>query len=120
MSRILNIKGSTKRLNEITNRIKGLSYSELKKVFSENQISYYVQNEVAVAKAEAEKKVAKAEGDAKALKVKADAEAYYNRTVSNSLSTLIIQQNMLEKWDGKLPMMSGSSNVMLDVNKLIK
>lgn len=79
-----------------------------------------VQNEVEVAKAEAEKKVAKAEGDAKALKVKADAEAYYNRTVSNSLSTLIIQQNMLDKWDGRLPMMSGSSNVMLDVNKLIK
>lgn len=70
-----------------------------------------VQNEVAVAKAEAEKKIAKAQGDA---------EAYYNRTVSNSLSTLIVQQNMIKKWDGKLPVMSGSNGVMLDVNKFLK
>ena len=42
MSRTLNIKESTKRLNEITNRIKDCSFSELKKMFSENQINYYV------------------------------------------------------------------------------
>ena len=62
-----------------------------------------VQNEVAVAKATAEKLVAKAEGDAKALKIKGDAEAEYNRKIAASLSPLIVQQMMLEKWNGQLP-----------------
>lgn len=61
------------------------------------------QNEVLKIKAEAEKKIAAAEGEAKALKIKGDAEAEYNRKISASLSTLIVQQEMLKKWDGKLP-----------------
>lgn len=52
---------------------------------------------------EAKKKVAAAEGEAQALKIKGDAEAEYNRKISASLSGLIVQQNMIEKWDGKLP-----------------
>lgn len=43
MSRILNIKESTKRLNEITNHIKDYSYNELHKLFQENKINYYSQ-----------------------------------------------------------------------------
>ncbi len=42
MSRTLNIKESTKRLNEITNRIKDCSLDELTKFFKENKINYYV------------------------------------------------------------------------------
>ena len=53
--------------------------------------------------AEAKKKVAAAEGEAQALKIKGDAESEYNRKISASLSGLIVQQNMIEKWDGKLP-----------------
>jgi regulator of protease activity HflC (stomatin/prohibitin superfamily) len=64
------------------------------------------ENEIAKAKANAEIEVAKAEGEAKALKIKADAEAYYNRTVAASLSALLIQQDAVEKWDGKLPVYS--------------
>ena len=60
-------------------------------------------NEVKSIEAEAQKKVAAAQGEAEALKVKGDAEAEYNRKIAASLSALIIQQNMIDKWDGKLP-----------------
>ena len=53
--------------------------------------------------------VAKAEGNARAMKIKADAEAYYNRTIAASLSTMIIQEDWIEKWDGKLPTYSGGN-----------
>lgn len=61
------------------------------------------QNEVLKIQAEAEKRIAAAEGEAQALKIKGDAEAEYNRKIAASLSPLIVQQRMLEKWDGKLP-----------------
>ena len=70
--------------------------------------------------AEANKKIAAANGEAEALRIKGDAEAEYNRKIAASLSSLIIQQEMIKKWDGKVPMMVGSNGTMLDVNKLIK
>lgn len=79
-----------------------------------------VQNEVAVAKAEAEKLIAKAEGDAKALKVKGDAEAEYNRKIAASLSPLIVQQRMIDRWDGVLPKFTGSNGTIMDISNLNK
>ena len=79
------------------------------------QAALKAQNEVKQAEANAKIAVAKAEGDAKAMKIKADAEAYYNRTISASLSPMIVQEDFIEKWDGKLPtyMLGGNgSNVM--------
>lgn len=78
------------------------------------QASLKAENEVKKAEADAKIAVARAEGEAKAMKIKADAEAYYNRTISASLSQMIIQEDFIEKWDGKLPsyMMGNSSNVM--------
>lgn len=61
------------------------------------------ENEVKTIEAEAKKKVAAAQGEAEALKIKGDAEAEYNRKISESLSVLIVQQDMIKKWDGKLP-----------------
>ena len=61
------------------------------------------QNEVLKIQAEAEKRIAAAEGEAQALKIKGDAEAEYNRKIAASLSPLIVQQMMIERWDGKLP-----------------
>ena len=61
------------------------------------------ENEVKTIEAEAKKKVAAAQGEAEALKIKGDAEAEYNRKISASLSVLIVQHDMIKKWDGKLP-----------------
>lgn len=71
------------------------------------QAALKAENEVKQAEANAKIAVAQAEGEAKAMKIKADAEAYYNRTISASLSTLIIQEDWIEKWDGKLPQYQG-------------
>lgn len=62
-----------------------------------------IENEVKAVEANAKKAVAEAEGAAQALKIKGDAEAEYNRKITSSLSMLLVQQNMVDKWDGKLP-----------------
>lgn len=92
-------------LGEMTS---GLKYPDalVRSIDAKNQAvqeALRIENEVAAIEAEAKKKVAAAEGEAQALKIKGDAEAEYNRKISASLSGLIVQQNMIEKWDGKLP-----------------
>ena len=80
------------------------------------QAALKAENEVKKAEADAKIAVAKAEGDARAMRVKADAEAYYNRTISASLSNMIIQEDWIEKWDGHLPQVQGGSNMMPIIN----
>lgn len=67
------------------------------------QESLRLENEVKSVEAVAKKKVAEAKGQAESLKIKGEAEAEYNRRIASSLSPLIIQQNTINKWDGKLP-----------------
>ena len=50
------------------------------------------QNELAVVKAEAEKKV-----------VAAQAEAEANKLRTQALTPMILKQQWIDKWDGKLP-----------------
>lgn len=73
------------------------------------------QNEVLKIKAEAEKKIAAANGEAQALKIKGNAEAEYNRKIAASLSPLIVQQMMLDKWDGKLPVYGTMPTLFKDI-----
>ena len=79
-----------------------------------------IKNEALVAEAEAAKKVAIAQGDAEALKIKGDAEAEYNRKIAASLSPLIVQQMMIDKWNGSLPTFTGGNGTMLDASKFLK
>lgn len=67
------------------------------------------ENLVKQAEAQAKIAIAQAEGEAKALKIKADGEAYYNRTVAASLNELLVRQDAIEKWDGKLPTYTGAN-----------
>lgn len=78
------------------------------------------ENEVKTIEAEAKKRVAEAQGEAEALKIKGDAEAEYNRKIASSLSPLIIQQDMIEKWNGETPVFMGANGTMLDASKFIK
>jgi regulator of protease activity HflC (stomatin/prohibitin superfamily) len=79
-----------------------------------------IENEVKAVEANAKKAVAEAEGAAKALKIKGDAEAEYNRKIAASLSPLIVQQMMIDKWNGALPTFTGGNGTMLDASKLLK
>lgn len=75
------------------------------------QSALRAENEVKEAEANAKIAIAKAEGEARALKIKADGEAYYNRTVAASLNELLVKQDAIEKWDGKLPTYNGGGAV---------
>ena len=82
------------------------------------QSALKAENKVKEAEAEAKIKIAEAKGNAEAMQIKADAEAYYNRTIAASLSTLIVQEDWIEKWDGHLPTVSTSgSGLMFDMSK---
>ncbi len=69
------------------------------------------ENLIKQAEANAKIAIAQAEGEAKALKIKADGEAYYNRTVAASLNELLVRQDAVEKWDGKLPTYNGGGAI---------
>lgn len=81
------------------------------------QSALKAENKVKEAEAEAKIKIAEAKGAAEAMQIKADAEAYYNRTISASLSPLIVQEDWIEKWDGTVPTVVGGQNMMFDMSK---
>lgn len=109
-------------LGEMTS---GLKYPESleKSITAKNeevQNALRINNEIATVEAEAKKRVAEANGKAEAMRITADAEAYYNRTVSASLSTNLVNMKALEKWDGKTPIVSGGSGTFIDASKFVK
>jgi regulator of protease activity HflC (stomatin/prohibitin superfamily) len=61
------------------------------------------ENDVRTAEANAKIKVANAEGNARAMLTKSKAEAESYNLKQQSLTPLLIQQQFIEKWDGKLP-----------------
>jgi regulator of protease activity HflC (stomatin/prohibitin superfamily) len=58
---------------------------------------------IATLRGEGEADLEKAKGEAAAKRLRADAEEYYNNKVATSLRPVVIQQQYLGKWDGKLP-----------------
>jgi regulator of protease activity HflC (stomatin/prohibitin superfamily) len=61
------------------------------------------ENDVRTAEANAKIKMAQADGNAKAMVTQARAEAESYKLKQQSLTPLLIQQQFIEKWDGKLP-----------------
>jgi regulator of protease activity HflC (stomatin/prohibitin superfamily) len=47
-----------------------------------------------------------AKGVAEATRIKGEAEATYNAKVAGSLTPIVIQQQYLARWDGRLPQYS--------------
>ena len=103
-----------------------------KSIAQQNQQKQEIENQTAIAKAEAEKQVAIAnaeaeaealriatEAEAQALLIQAEAEAEANRKLAESLTDEVINNKIIEKWDGKLPVVSGDSDTIIDVGSLI-
>ena len=67
------------------------------------QSALRAENEVKTAEAQAKIQVAKAQGNAESLLVQAKAESEANRLKQQTLTPLLIQQQFIERWDGKLP-----------------
>ncbi|MFB9219311.1 prohibitin family protein [Kurthia sibirica] len=78
--------------NAIDERVKASQQLEKKKT------------DLAITKAEAERKRIEAEGQAKA-----------NRIISKSVTKDILTQQYLEKWDGKTPLVTGDANSMIQI-----
>ena len=91
--------------------------------FSEAFITAIEEKQVAqqkLLKAETEKQTAitNAQAEAEAIKIKADAEAESNKTINASLTELIIEYLKIDKWDGKLPLVSGASESLIDLGSI--
>lgn len=79
-----------------------------------------IENKTAVEKAEADAKVklTQAQADADAMKIEAEAEAEANKLINDSLTANVIKNKTIERWDGKLPAVTGSDNMMIDVSEV--
>ena len=82
-----------------------------KSIAQQNADKQKIENEAAIAKAEADKQVAitNAEAEAQKTSIAADAQAEANRKIAESLSDTLIEYQKIQKWDGKLPTVSGGS-----------
>jgi regulator of protease activity HflC (stomatin/prohibitin superfamily) len=65
-----------------------------------------------VAQIQAEKAVINAEAQAEVVRIAAEAEADANREIAASLTGELIDKIKYEKWNGKLPTVSGSSSIV--------
>jgi regulator of protease activity HflC (stomatin/prohibitin superfamily) len=79
------------------------------------QSALRAENEVKTAEAQAKIKVAEAEGNAQSLLVQAKAESEANRLKQQTLTPLLIQQQFIEKWDGKLPVYGQVPQLFKDI-----
>jgi len=100
----------------------GLQYPEtlIEAINAKNkavQDAMKIENEVKSVEADAKKSVAKAEGEAKALEIRGTSEANFNKKIAASLSTIIVQQDMIKKWDGKLPVYGVVPTLFKNVTK---
>ena len=53
--------------------------------------------------------ITNAEAEAQKTAIKAEAQAEANKKIAESLSDTLIEYQKIQKWDGKLPMVTGSS-----------
>lgn len=73
------------------------------------------QNKLRV-QTETETKIIEANADAEVKQIEADAEAYVNETISESLTSEILEKMYYEKWNGELPKVVGSdSNIIMNM-----
>lgn len=99
-----------------------LSYPETFKTAIESknamiQKAQQADNEVKLAQANANIQIAKAEGSAKSLIIQAQADAQANKLRQQSLTSLLIQQQFIEKWDGQLPTYGTTPQLFKDITK---
>jgi regulator of protease activity HflC (stomatin/prohibitin superfamily) len=81
------------------------------------QQALMAENKVKQAEAEAKIKVATADGNAQAMLTNAKAEAESNRLRQQTLTAMLIQQQWIEKWNGKLPetMLGDKTSAMIGI-----
>ena len=105
---------------------------EAKQVAEQVKKKAATENETAIAQAEREKQVAikqaeaaaeklriEAEAKANAVRLAAEAEAFRLESINRNLTELTIQNTLAERWDGKLPTVTGDANALLNLTDLL-
>ena len=87
---------------------------EAKQVAEQNLIKTKTEQEqvIVIAEAEAKKQVIAAEAEANAISAKAEAQAKANRLLAESLTSNVVEYQKIQKWDGKLPTVSGGTAIV--------
>ncbi|MDR0531770.1 MAG: prohibitin family protein [Oscillospiraceae bacterium] len=83
---------------------------EEKQVAQQNLIRVKTEQEQEVVKAEAAAAAAKAR--AEAILTEAEAQAAANRKLADSLTANLVEYEKIQKWDGKMPSVSGSNAIV--------
>lgn len=126
------VEGLNKKLNDIglyvtDVNIINFEFSEAyitaieeKQVAQQKLLKAETEKQTAITNAEAEAEAIKirAEAEAEALKITAQAEAEANATIAESLTTDLIQYHKIDKWDGKLPTVTGGAAAILDISDI--
>lgn len=73
-----------------------------------------IENKTAIKKAEADKtvEIKKAEAKAEKMRIEAEAQANANKELADSISDALINYQKIEKWDGKLPKVTGGNAIV--------
>ena len=78
-----------------------------------------VNKKIAIINAEkqAAERIIQAKGEAEAILTKARAQAEANKEVAASLSDILVRQNYVDRWDGKLPqyMLGSDTNMLMQI-----
>lgn len=83
-----------------------------------SQNAMKVENEVATARAEAQKTIVEAEAKGRQILINAESQAKANKILAESLTAEFVQYQAILRWDGKLPTMTGSNAIpFINVNK---
>jgi len=75
------------------------------------------ESQVIEARAAAEITKVKAQADAESTKINATAQAEANKKLSQSLSKELIQYRSIDRWDGKLPQVSGQNTPLINLTQ---
>ena len=81
---------------------------------------YENQKKIKEAEANAQEAKIKAQGNAEAKLIEAEAEAQANKKIAESLTSELVEKLKIEKWDGKLPIITGSNSPIINTDNLIK
>lgn len=118
------------KVNEIVKRDAGITGIEVDKIYlvgsfelpatvissinskiQASQNAMKVENEVATARAEAQKTIVEAEANGKQTLIKAESQAKANKILADSLTTEFVSYQAILKWDGKLPTFTGNGAI---------
>ena len=120
-------EGLVEGLNEKLNK-EGLYITDVNIInfdFSEAFITAIEEKQVAqqqLLKAETDKQkaITNAQADAESTRIKAEGEADANKTIAASLTEQVIEYLKLQKWNGILPQVTGTSGTFVNIDPVTK